>query len=983
MTRVFISYSHRDEAWKDRVVSHLGVLAGEGLETWDDRRIDGGDTWQAEIEQAIANCDVALLLISRHFLTSKFILGKEVPALLKRREQEGVRIIPIILSPCQWTRIPWIKPIQARPKDGKALTGMTEHQAEEALSTLAGEIADLHPAFHERGGHHRKWGGGEGTATRIKVDLSHLPAGAPHFLAREQELAQLDAAWADEHCAIVQLIAPGGVGKTALVKRWLDNLSHDTWRGATRVFGWSFYSQGTRDDLQASEDPFLSAALEWFGVRHNPALNPAEKGRLLAQALTEQPTLLVLDGVEPLQHPPGVLGGQLRAPGLQTMLDHLVHSGQRGLCVLSSRQAFTDLAEYERAPNHPKGRVIRVDMGNLSREDGARLLHELGVRVAGADAIGPDDDELKLASDAVQGHALTLSLLGRYLALAFDGDIRKRDQVEFSEADADITGGHCFKVMHAYELWLARAGREGEQLLAALRLLGFFDRPAPLASLQALRNPPAIPGLTEPIIGLNPRQWNLLLNRLKQLGPVFPSNNHTALDAHTLVRDYFAQRLQQEKPNTWREGHRRIYEQLKACVPYRPDDLLGLQPLYQAVAHGCKAGQWKEALDKVYIDRILRGMGQNGSYSWKILGAFGSNLGALACFFLEPWGRLASLLREAEQAWLLNETAIQLRALGRLEEALESMREGVERVNQHQHLNNAAISYINLSELQLCLGQVGMAAANAAWSVNYADRTSEWSWRTISRTTLADAQLQHDATPSMAINLFADAEELQARWQPDHPQLYSLGCFRYCDSLLWEAERRAWLRVLKVITLYPSPDGESSATALQACATVTERAEQALGLAESASSSPMLDSALQHLTLARCALYTHLLTVTSCALDTARSEVEQAVDRLRTAGRQDYLPRSLLTRAWVSVRLGDTAAARADLAEVERIARRGNMRLHLADFHLHHARLFPEDRAQYHLAQARALIEQCEYFRRLPELEEAEAALGSGDGQAG
>jgi hypothetical protein len=143
MARIFISYSHQDEAWKDRVVRQLKVLAGEGLETWDDRQIAAGDAWLPEIERALAGCEVALLLISAHFLTSQFILGQEVPALLQRREQQGIRVIPMIVSPCQWQRVSWLKPIQARPKDGKPLSGMSEHGAEEALSTLAGEIADL------------------------------------------------------------------------------------------------------------------------------------------------------------------------------------------------------------------------------------------------------------------------------------------------------------------------------------------------------------------------------------------------------------------------------------------------------------------------------------------------------------------------------------------------------------------------------------------------------------------------------------------------------------------------------------------------------------------------------------------------------------------------------------------------------------------------------------------------------------------------
>ncbi len=55
---VFISYSHKDEAWKDRLVAHLGVLAQEGLlDTWDDRCIGGGEDWyRGEMELHKADC---------------------------------------------------------------------------------------------------------------------------------------------------------------------------------------------------------------------------------------------------------------------------------------------------------------------------------------------------------------------------------------------------------------------------------------------------------------------------------------------------------------------------------------------------------------------------------------------------------------------------------------------------------------------------------------------------------------------------------------------------------------------------------------------------------------------------------------------------------------------------------------------------------------------------------------------------------------
>src|SRR5262245_5927462 len=86
---VFISYSHRDEREKNRLLAHLGVLQREDLiDLWSDDRISAGADWKQEINEAMAQARVAILLISANFLTSDFILGKEVPTLLQRRKSE-------------------------------------------------------------------------------------------------------------------------------------------------------------------------------------------------------------------------------------------------------------------------------------------------------------------------------------------------------------------------------------------------------------------------------------------------------------------------------------------------------------------------------------------------------------------------------------------------------------------------------------------------------------------------------------------------------------------------------------------------------------------------------------------------------------------------------------------------------------------------------------------------------------------------------
>ena len=191
--RIFISYSHDDEKWKDRVVSQLGVLEHEGLLSfWEDRQIAAGDDWLPEIETAMASCGVALLLISAKFLTSEFIRGNEVPTLLKRREQEGVRVIPVILKPCAWTRVDWLKSIQSRPKDGKALSGMSEHEADAALAALAGEVADLLARTPPL-----KKPNDPQVIPPLTSERTEPPAGAANFPGREAELKPVDDAHAD------------------------------------------------------------------------------------------------------------------------------------------------------------------------------------------------------------------------------------------------------------------------------------------------------------------------------------------------------------------------------------------------------------------------------------------------------------------------------------------------------------------------------------------------------------------------------------------------------------------------------------------------------------------------------------------------------------------------------------------------------------------------------------------------------------------
>jgi tetratricopeptide (TPR) repeat protein len=1057
--RIFISYSHRGEGpqWKSALLRSLHVFEQQHLlDVWQDGKIRDSSFWDDDIKQAMGNARVAVLLITKEALESEYILNTEFPFLRDRQQHDKVPVFPLICEECDWRAHDWLRATQA-PNESNPLSQLSEAAQDSIFRQLATNIADA--------------------LSRVALaDLPKPDQPLPHdhlyldkfpltrtsgqreekLIGREQELALLDLAFAQPHTAIVSLVAWGGVGKTMLVQHWLQRLQREGWFGARRVYAWSFYSQGTKEDRQASEDSFLAHALEWFGVQCEPTLSPWDKGRLLADAVARERTLLILDGIEPLQYPPGPMGGQLRAPGVQSLLKQLARKANDtdhcGLCLVTTREPLTDLADFQRREGSPWGSVLRVDLGNLTDEAGAALLHHAGANRAGAAEIRPDDKELLAAGREVDGHALTLNLLGRFLARAHGGDIRRRDLVKFEEADRKEQGGTTFKMLAAFENWFARSGDFGARQLAVLRMLGLFDRPADPGCTFALRKAPAIDGLTAPLFQtkrdslpiricrgllrkgsdqpIPDEDWNTTVSFLADFGLVGISEYDlkpisgfsqqraeekiasaesgstspldflarsllnepdvivvpelangqaaTALDAHPLIREYFGNRLRDASPNAWREGHQRLYKRLTTAVPYWPQGLDGFQSLYHAVRHGCDAGLQSEACAAVFFARITRG---EEYFSTKKLGAFGTDLTALASFFEEPWRETSALMHWKLRASLQNLAGHRLRALNRLSEATEALQAGCFLLVQHQEWGAAAPCLDSLVEVDLALGQVSDAVRDAQDSVLFADRHAEKFECSYARTSLG-AALHQAGDMEQAFECFAGAEEIQSERQPQIPFLHSFQGFRYCDLLLSICERDAWRHF--VFRESGGLSVEQADDALTRNEQVAKRAKRALHGGKLRGF--LLDPALDSLSLGRIGLYWSVLMGLRSqspeqVLGSAQSHLNDAVDGLRRYGDMCFLPLALMSRAWVGQLKGNLDGAKADLDEAWDIAERGPMRLHLADIHLHRARLFfrekpyPWKSPQDDLAAAEKLINDCGYHRRDEELADAKKAI--------
>jgi hypothetical protein len=268
--------------------------------------------------------------------------------------------------------------------------------------------------------------------------------------------------------------------------------------------------------------------------------------------------------VEPLQYPlSSPTGSRLKDQGVEALLKGLAASSN-GLCIVTTRYSIPDLAAFAGSTWHEE------ELKRLSREAGVALLKDCGVKGSELrpDSTCENPDPLneyeKLVED-VQGHALTLQILGQYLKRAHHGDIRRRDRVELAKADSKVHAsagfgtGHAFRAIAAYEAWLADDSEESRRELAVLRLLGLFDRPATADCVQALRKPPAIAGLTDPLVDLPDEDWEFTLTTLSDARLVSVNRNEAtgelvSLDAHPLIREYFAGQLRRPDQAQRRSG---------------------------------------------------------------------------------------------------------------------------------------------------------------------------------------------------------------------------------------------------------------------------------------------------------------------------------------------------------------------------------------------------------------------------------------------
>ncbi len=751
----------------------------------------------------------------------------------------------------------------------------------------------------------------------IKVFLNRLPQTDPDLFGRDDELKMLDEAWQDPETNVISLVAWGGVGKTSLVNRWLVHMGGDKYRGAEMVYGWSFYRQ-------PSADIFIAAALGWFGDPTPDAGGPWDKIDRLAHYIRERRTLLILDGLEPLQYRPTEMEGRPKDQAFGGLLRELALYNP-GLCIITTRWEVGNLTAQQPVLEH------------LSPKAGARLLSRFGVK-------GPQK-ELEEASEEFDGHALALTLLGGLLRDQYGGDVRCWREIDPLEEDIQ-KGGHARRVMESYERWLG----EGPEL-SILRLLGLFDRPAEAGALAVLRQAPVLPGLTDALFHgeeqhspLSDRDWDRAVTKLRYARLLLEKEprHPDTLDAHPLIREHFSEKLKESNPDAWKEANSRLYEYYQSQAEEYPDTVEEMAFLYTAVAHGCMADRHLEVWNKVYELRIQRrgGPDEKEFYSTYVLGTFGNEIAALSNFFSLGWDKLVEGLGPSAGPQIMRTTGVCLRALGRFSDAVKVLTRAFDQNKEKQNWEEAAVDAGILMHSYLLMGKIIDAKNCIEHGVHLADKGGDELEKIRKRIELAWVLFKMGDMIS-AEELFKEAWEMEKADLMEQDVKYSYSVFRYCEFLLskehYEEALSCAHKAIKIEKKYPS----TSAKALNAL----------------------------------------ILGRVACMKGASNAIVflNKAVEACRKSHRRENLTFGLLARAELHRKTENFEKARQDLDGVMDIATQSEMRLYEADCHLGYARLYlamgNKEKARENLDDAKEMIDDMGYHRRDGEVTELEKTI--------
>ncbi len=813
--------------------------------------------------------------------------------------------------------------------------------------------------------------------------IIRLPKRGRVFVDRGLILQHLTKAWKDSRTRMITVIGSGGVGKTACVCHWMKD---EPIQPSIRTIAWSFYS-GVDGRLGLSADRFLDETLKTLGDPHADIYSAKEKGRKLADLISSERTLLILDGIEPLQHPPhSEEFGEVYDMGLRELL-RSIQSKLDGLCIITSRYPLP-----KKLIDQPT--VQQLKLPPLHGRHGVELLKSYGLK-------GLDQDFMDI-SNWLQGHPLGLTLFAEYSRRTGYplNEWQKMASDTLTSADrrfgpGDRSPDHSSRVLSSYYATLNEPERQ------LMRIRSLFTTPIDRQMIEDVLAGPPIPRITSAFldaeneidwqpfaqaeVSLQRAQLISISDDLREPG-VYPSAK--VYDTHPLIVRYFSDQMKNRYENYWRQANRRLFTRLQSKFTREPQNMEDARFLYDAVIHGCLSGEYQLAYRSVYIDRLV--IDKDKPKCWELPGTFADELRMLNVFFSEPWKTVVSALDSDSKRFIRHAAHHCLRALGRLseaEEALGAIEDSLKYVRKDRRGENYSGRQAEIlgsrAEQELLECRITQAIDSARTAVDYAEKSNNPNILRSRKARLAEALFQHGEWKE-AQEFFQSAEHDQIRSSEmrgeRRPFMHTYSGYLYWNFQVCQAEYllRKWLRPTDL-----GLDARGKVTkqlVQESLGLIISQTQEAFSWEEKESSGAfsiyvIIDQALQLLANAQ-ALTMELLQDGEPALERIGYLLTKAMNEMEMSGHRPEYPRVYLAFARFHYLTGCFDEARECLGVAQALAERGRYRIFLIDHDIESLHLsqreigtaaFPD--WQHRVESVRNQASGRGYLRRLPELD--------------
>jgi tetratricopeptide (TPR) repeat protein len=583
----------------------------------------------------------------------------------------------------------------------------------------------------------------------------------PNFVGRKEMLETLTKWYNNPEVRVGALIGWGGVGKSAIVRKWYDNLDSNAIK-PDGIFWWGFYRN-------AYLEQFLNAMLRYVSqgrIEPETIKSTWVKTDRIKDYIRQGTYLIILDGLEQMQKSAsGDKFGKMIHRECTELLHYLADAPKAdGLCLITTRYPLKDLNEWH-------GRSYKeLSLIDLSIPDSLLMLRGRGVEGS--------DEVMTEVIKRYKGHALSLTSVAGYLNRYYDGDIKQAPNVEFVLSDKERFKD-VNKLLSKYAEKMSESERIFLNIFSLFRMevtedvfAGVF-RHKPFFQKESFTKEKLF---NDVLVEISELDFRDLINGLVDWRLISYDETKKAYATHPLIKGYFESDFDAKNKKLC---HKRIYQYFGEHAPEQPETLEEMQPLFEQVYHGCAAGLYDKVCDDVYLGEIYRG---GEFFIYHKLGAWEVNLSLARTFFPEgDLSKMPLVSNKSIKSWLLNEAGLALLNTGRSKEAEEPIKRHNEIKIELKDWKNASVGYQNLAELQFRTGELESGLESAKKALDGAEKAKSDVDITDSKACLA--WLLHLLGKSEeAGKEFREADELEGKISGD--RLYSAWGVLYADFLI-------------------------------------------------------------------------------------------------------------------------------------------------------------------------------------------------------